>query len=90
MILPSPARRGGKSHCYAHTAHGVHRRNASLVEEALSLIGCQINVIKSEMLPMVKPPPACPHLAQVPPPCLRRAGLDFNMVHQRRRCSALG
>ena len=38
------------------------QRNASLVQEALSLIGCQINVIKSEVLPMVTPPPPVPTL----------------------------
>ena len=38
------------------------QRNATLVQEALSLIGCQINVIKSEALPMVKPPPPAPTL----------------------------
>ena len=37
-------------------------KTATIVQHALSLIGCQLNVLKSESLPMVTPPPsrACP------------------------------
>ena len=37
---------------------------ADAVQEALSMIGCQINVIKSEALPLVRPPPPPPSLPQ--------------------------
>ena len=56
------------------------QRNASLVQEALSLIGCQINVKNIEVLPMVTASPTCPYPAQIPPPCLPCAGLGFNLV----------
>ena len=37
---------------------------ADAVQKALSMIGCQINVIKSEALPLVRPPPPPPSLPQ--------------------------
>ena len=35
---------------------------ATTVQEALTLIGCQLNIIKSEALPVARPPPAPPAL----------------------------
>ena len=37
---------------------------ADAVQKALSMIGCQINVFKSEALPLVQPPPPPPSLPQ--------------------------
>ena len=46
------------------------QRKTSLVQEALSLIGCQTNVIKSEVLPIVSPPPPVPTLPKYLHPVL--------------------
>ena len=47
---------------------------ASLVQHTLSLIGCQVNAVKSESLPLSVRPPPTPHPAQVLPPAASRAG----------------
>ena len=41
---------------------------ATTVQEALSLIACQCNVLKSECLPLVSPPPTVPSLPKYPHP----------------------
>ena len=48
--ISSPALRGHSQHV------------STTVQEALALIGCQLNIIKSEALPVVRPPPATPAL----------------------------
>ena len=39
-------------------------RTAEIVQRALNLIGCQLNVVKSEALPLCKPQPLSPSLAK--------------------------
>ena len=57
-------------------SHGL--RPASLVQKGLSLIGCQLNVTKSESLALTLPPLTPPSLPKdSPPPSPLQAGDDF-------------
>ena len=57
-------------------SHGL--RPASLVQKGLSLIGCQLNVTKSESLALTLPPLTPPSLPKdSPPPSPLQAGHDF-------------
>ena len=44
-------------------SHGKGSLTASVVQQGLNLIGCQLNVAKSECLPLVPPPPPSASLA---------------------------
>ena len=51
------------------------QQHSAIVQAALSLIACQLNVVKSKALPMNSPPPSCASPAQVLPPAMRSTGV---------------
>ena len=72
--ISSPALRGRSPHV------------STTVQEDLALIGCQLNIIKSEALPVACPPPRPTRRAQISSSLVARTGINRLPVDQSTVC----